>query len=125
MALPASEEAFGTSSDGVALPVLAAVVAAVWVDEPELLSPPAVLEDAVVGVEDPTAVVVVVVVVEPVDPGAASNVPLRCHWPVKLLNGPPTIWLVQLSVNAPVEESYVPVGPAVSPGKDPPGLGEP
>jgi hypothetical protein len=58
-------------------------------------------------------------------PGPGSKVPTRCHWPVKLLKGPPTIWLVQVRVNEPVDELYVPVGPDVKPGEPPPGLGAP
>ncbi|MDQ6928660.1 MAG: hypothetical protein M3159_08350 [Actinomycetota bacterium] len=39
------------------------------------------------------------------EPAAGTNVPDRCHWPVKLLNGPPTIWLVHSSLNAPLDAS--------------------
>jgi hypothetical protein len=33
------------------------------------------------------------------------NVPCKCHRPVKLLKGPPTVALDQLRVKAPVAES--------------------
>jgi hypothetical protein len=53
------------------------------------------------------------------------NVPSKCHCPVKLLNGPPTIWLFQSMENAPVAGVKVPVGAAVPPGVVPSGLGAP
>src|SRR4051794_28878696 len=42
---------------------------------------------------------------EPLDaePDAGTKVPSRCQSPVKLLNGPPWIWLAHVTVKAPVE----------------------
>jgi hypothetical protein len=34
---------------------------------------------------------------------AGTKVPSSCHVPVKLLNGPPTIWLAHASLKAPVD----------------------
>jgi hypothetical protein len=67
---------------------------------------------------------VVVVVVGGVD-ADEMNVPCKCQKPVKLLKGPPTMALAQVSVKAPDAASYVPVGAEVSPGVEPPGFGDP
>jgi hypothetical protein len=80
------------------------------------------------GDEPDVVVVVVVVTVVVVVVGGddfGTKVPSRCHRPVKLLNGPPTMALDQVRVKVPEPELYVPVDAEVSPGMEPPGFGEP
>jgi hypothetical protein len=61
--------------------------AGVLTDELELRA------DVVVGLPPDFGAVVAVVgaTVVGAEPGLGAKVPVKCHWPVKLLNGPPTI----------------------------------
>ncbi len=90
---------------------------------------PALAPAGVVTAAPPGAAGAVVPVVPPTAgaaaaPPAGTKAPSRCHRPVKLLNGPPTIWLVQVSEKDP-SARIVPVGAVVLPGREPSGFGEP
>jgi hypothetical protein len=115
--VPGADAVWAAAGDGAAL-VPAAVVFFAAVP-PELVDPAG--PDA--GVVTPAGAVVTVVTGEALTTG--SKVPSKCHFPVKLLNGPPTMVLAHSMENFFVPASYVPLGSVVAPGVEPSGFGAP